>query len=461
MLIRNVQTIFTGMAELPRIECADIRVENGVIAQVGALQAEPEEAIVDATDCIAAPGWVNTHHHFFQSVLKAVPAAMNAPLKRWSPAVALRFRGGFTESIFRTAVRIALAELVLSGCTTTVDHNFLLHAGLPFDSSAIVFDEAERVGVRLVLARGGMTAAPDGVQQLPIWARPESVDDYIDDVERLAREFHDPSPRARRRVAVAPTTLTTRVAREHLPLLADAARRLGLRLHSHLAETGDDEAFCRARYGMGILDLCECTGWTGTDVWFAHMVHLTPDMAARVADWGVAMAHCPASNARLGSGVAPVLELAQRGVRIGIGVDGAGSNESADMLSELHFAWLMHRSRATLTEEGSLRAPHSDDIVRWATAGGADVLGLETGRLAPGWPADLVLYRATGVGHLGLHDPAAALVVSAARPKVEWSFCCGEAIVRDGKPTRLDIDALRSDARPATRELIRNAEALR
>ena len=460
MLIKNAHTIFTGDAVQPRLSGTDIRIRGTDIAEVGALQAEEGERVLDATDCIVAPGWVNTHHHFFQSLLKAVPAGLNVPLAQWSPAVSLRFRGGFTEEVFRTSARIALAELALSGCTTTVDHHFLYYPGQAFDSSAILFEEAQRVGLRFVLCRGGMTKPPaSDVSPIPAWLVPETIDAYVADVERLAHAFHDPSPRAMRRVAVAPTTLTGRVEREHLPILAAAARRLGLRMHSHLAETQDDEAYCRSNYGIGVLDLCEETGWLGRDVWFAHMVRLTPDMIERVGRWGVGLAHCPASNARLATGVAPVLELERRGVRIGMGVDGAGSNESADMLSELHFAWLVHRALAGACGKSVEATPSDNDIIRWATSGGAGLLGLDTGRIAEGWPADLAVYRPADAGHMGLHDPAAALVVAGAKPHVQWAMCNGAVIVEDGRLPGIDIDELRARASRDVQSLVRLIDA--
>jgi cytosine/adenosine deaminase-related metal-dependent hydrolase len=252
---------------------------------------------------------------------------------------------------------------------------------------------------------------------------------------------------------VAPTTLASRVRPEHLRILADTARRLKLHLHSHFAETDDDEDWCREHYGCSLIDLCDDNGWLGPDAWFAHMVRLRPEDVRRLGAAGVGMAHCPASNARLGSGIAPVMELEASGVRIGMGVDGAGSNESAEMLSELHFAWLVHRTRAETTDDGSLRSPSSADLMRWATSGGADILGLETGRIAAGWPADLAVYRPTEAGHLGLHDPSSCLVVTAARPGVELVLCDGRALVKQGTLVATDFAELRARAMRAMAQL--------
>ena len=256
-----------------------------------------------------------------------------------------------------------------------------------------------------------------------------------------------------RRIAVAPTTLSNRVTPRDLRCLADAARRLGLRLHSHLAETADDDAYCRATHGMSLIDVCDETGWLGDDAWFAHMVHLDAAGIRRLGAANVGLSHCPQSNARLGGGIAEVEALEAAGVTISIGVDGAASNESANMLSELHFAWLVHRTRARRTNRGALLAPSDVDLVRWATAGGADVLGLRTGRLRAGYPADISVFRLNGIAHLGMHDPAAGFLASATNAVVVMSLCAGRVICECGEVPGLDLGELRAQAVAATRRI--------
>lgn len=349
-------------------------------------------------------------------------------------------------------MRIALAELVLSGTTTVSDHHFLQYPQIAFDPAAIIFEEAARFGVRMVLGRGGATvdtAAPP----VPAWLVPEPVEAMIDHIETLADRYHDHSPVSMRRIAVAPTTLSNRVTPRDLRCLADAARRLGLRLHSHLAETADDDAYCRATHGMSLIDVCEDTGWLGEDVWFAHMVHLDAEAIRRLGAAKVGLSHCPQSNARLGSGIAEVEALEAAGVTISIGVDGAASNESANMLAELHFAWLVHRTRARRTEQGAVLAPTAVDLVRWATAGGADVLGLHTGRLRAGYPADVGVFRLNDIAHLGVHDPAACFLASASNAVVELSLCAGRVICERGEVRGLDFGALQEQAIAATQRI--------
>lgn len=451
MLIHRAGLLYTGEAEVAQTNVS-VRIDGDLIVEVGHLSPQPGERVVDASDCIVAPGWVNTHHHFFQSLLKAVPGGIDQPLRYWSPAVPGRFRGAFTADDFRLAVQIALAELVLSGTTSVSDHHFLQYPQIAFDPAAIIFEEAARFGVRMVLGRGGATvdtAAPP----VPAWLVPEPVETMIDHIEALVGRYHDPSPGSMRRIVVAPTTLSSRVTPRDLRCLADAARRMGLRLHSHLAETVDDEAYCRANHGKSLIDVCDDTGWLDDDVWFAHMVHLDAAAIRRLGAAKVGLAHCPQSNARLGSGIADVEALESAGVTISIGVDGAASNESANMLAELHFAWLVHRTRARRTQQGALQAPSDIDLVRWATSGGADVLGLRTGRLRAGYPADVSVFRLNDIAHMGMHDPAAGFLSSAANAVVVLSLCAGRTICERGEVRGLDLGELRAQAAAATRRI--------
>lgn len=448
MLIRDAATIWTGDVAVPRRDRTSLRVEDGRISAIGDLGPLPGEEIVDARGCVVAPGWVNAHHHFFQSLLKAVPGGLHKPLAEWSPAVSLRYRGAFDEGIFRIAARVALTELVLSGCTTIADHQFLYWPGMGFDPAAIAFDEAARLGIRLVLCRGGMTTTADPAARDIRWRRPENVDAVIRDVEDLVQRYHDPSDDASRRIVVAPTTMGSRTTRDDLIVLGEAARRMGLRRHSHLNETGDDNAYCREKYGRTAVEFCDEVGWLAPDVWYAHLVDTTADEIGRLARNGVGLAHCPASNARLAGGIAPVIAMAQAGLRIGLGVDGAASNESADMLSEMRFAWLLHRAKS------GNDAPDIATVVRWASAGGAGLVGLNVGRLSPGMPADLGIYALDDLAHAGMHDLGAGLVISSGRPFLRRLLCGGREVVRDGEIAGLDLARLRHEAASAVSRLV-------
>ena len=465
VLIRNAAAILTGVrGKDARAKGPDIRIRDGRIMSIGALALEPGEATIDATDCVVYPAWINTHHHLFQSLLKGEPQGLNATLTPWLAATPYRFRAGFDAQRFRLAVRIGLVELALSGCGTVADHNYLYYPGMPFDASAILFDEADRLGLRFVLCRGGATLTRQLEAELPLALRPETLDAYLTDLERLAAKYHDPAPDAFRRIVAAPTTPLFAMRPAELMDTVHTARRLGLRLHSHLSETVHYQDAAQAQHGLSPIRFAQQVGLLGPDVWFAHLVKLDADEIALLGATGTGIAHCPQSNGRLASGIAPVRALEDAGVAVSIGVDGAGSNEAADMISEVHAAWLMQRARggeaaAALYRGGAGEAGARDasveDVVRWGTAGGAQVLGLDQiGKLGPGMAADLAIYALDqDPRHFGLHDVAVAPVASAGRAHLRALLVAGERVVEHGAIPGLDMAELGRAARAAVREL--------
>lgn len=465
LLIRNAAAILTGArGDSARAKGPDIRIRDGRIASIGALAVEPGEATIDATDCVVYPAWVNTHHHLFQSLLKGEPQGLNATLTPWLAATPYRFRAGFDAQRFRLAARIGLVELALSGCGTVADHNYLYYPGMPFDASAILFDEADRLGLRFVLCRGGATLTRQLEAELPLALRPETLDAYLTDLERLAAVYHDPAPDAFHRVVAAPTTPLFAMRPAELIDTVHIARRLGLRLHSHLSETVHYQDAAHSQHGLSPIGFAQQVGFLGPDVWFAHLVKLDADEIALLGATGTGIAHCPQSNGRLASGIAPVRALEDAGVVVSIGVDGAGSNEAADMISEVHAAWLMQRARggeaaAAMCRGGAGEAGARDasveDVVRWGTAGGAQVLGLDRiGRLEPGMAADLAIYALDqDPRHFGLHDVAVAPVASGGRAHLRALLVAGERVVEHGAIPDLDMAGLARAARAAVREL--------
>lgn len=465
LLIRNAAAILTGMrADAARVRGPDIRVRGSKIAAIGALMPEPGEPTIDATDCVVYPAWINTHHHLFQSLLKGEPQGLNATLTPWLAATPYRFRAGFDAQRFRLAARIGLVELVLSGCGTVADHNYLYYPGMPFDASAILFDEADRLGLRFALCRGGATLTRQLEAELPLALRPESLDAYLADLERLAAAYHDPAPDAFRRVVAAPTTPLFAMRPVELSDTVHTARRLGLRLHSHLSETVNYQDAAHAQHGLSPIRFAQEVGLLGDDVWFAHLVKLDAEEIALLGATGTGIAHCPQSNGRLGSGIAPVRALEDAGVAVSIGVDGAASNEAADMISEVHAAWLMQRARggeaATAlcrggAGEAGARDASVEDVVRWGTAGGAQVLGLtDIGCLAPGMAADIAVYALDrDPRHFGLHDVAVAPVASGGRAHLRALLVGGRRVVEHGDIPGLDLAELGHAARAAVREL--------
>ncbi|TFZ01293.1 amidohydrolase family protein [Ramlibacter rhizophilus] len=467
-LVRSAHAILTGEAgEAARSSATDIRVAGGGITEMGRdLQARPGERVLDASDCVIYPGWVNTHHHLFQSLLKGVPSAINATLTPWLKAVPYAHRGGFDEDTMRLAARVGLVELLLSGSTTVGDHHYIYYPGMGFDPSAALFEEAARLGQRFMLLRGGATQTRDAEAGAPAHLRPESLDQMVGGVERDVGRWHQRGPRAMSRVAMAPTTVTISIRTEEAREIARAARRLGVPMHSHLSETVSYMEHCGSAFGCLPVEYAERVEWLGPDVWFAHLVHLSESERALLAQTGTGMAHCPQSNGRLGSGVAPAPDLARRGVPVSIGVDGAASNEAADMLSEVHQCWLLHRAHAGAASrpreggggEAGADAVTVEDIVHWGTAGGARVMGFEgVGTLAVGQAADFAVYDLDDPRYMGLHDLALGPVVSGGRPRLRWLMGAGRVLVEDDTVPGLDLHELRVQARAAVKRLAEKA----
>ena len=377
-LIKNAHAILTGLAgEAARIQADSIRIGNGVTTEIGSsLSLQANETVIDARDCVIYPAWVNTHHHLFQSLLKGEPQGLNQSLTPWLASTPYRFRGAFDEESFRLAARIGLIELLRSGCGTVADHHYLYWPNMPFDGAEILFDEADRLGLRFILCRGGGTLTRGLEAELPQALRPEKFENVIADIERLVSKYHDSRPQAFKRIVMAPTTALHSTTPEQLRETAQVARRLGIRLHSHLSETVDYLDAARAKFGMTPVQFCAEHDWVGEDVWFAHLVKLLPEEIQLLGQTKTGIAHCPQSNARLGSGIADLVTLEKAGMNISIGVDGAASNEAADMLSETHATWMLQRARKGMfaqpkydggTFEGGADAATFEDFIRCGT----------------------------------------------------------------------------------------------
>lgn len=466
MLIKNCHAILTGNRQHPRSNARDIRINQGLIQEVGHLTPHADEQVIDARDCVVYPGWVNTHHHLFQSLLKAEPQGLNHSLGAWLAATPYRFRGAFDEQTFRIAARIGLVELVRSGCTTIADHHYLYWPDMPFDGAQILFEEAQRLGVRFVLCRGGATQSRGLESDLPTALRPEKFDAMMADVERLVAQYHQRDVFAMRQVVMAPTTTLHSTTPQELRDSARLARQLGIRLHSHLSETVDYLDAAQAKFGMTPLQFCAEHEWIGSDVWFAHLVKLLPEEIALLGAAGSGIAHCPQSNARLGSGIADLVALEQAGVRVSIGVDGAASNEAADMQSETHAAWQLQRARKGMLAqpryaggrfEGGGDAASIEDVVRWGTRGGAEVLGLHIGEIAPGMAADIAIYQLDDPRYFGLHDRAIGPIACGGRARIKALICQGNIIMQDDEIPGLDLRTLGQDAAAAVKTLQRRA----
>jgi len=438
-LICNSDGIFTGLLGDAMRATGAIRILNGRIAAMGDLAPEPGEEIIDASGCVIYPGLISTHHHLFQSVLKGVRAGINLPLMGWLRSVPHSYWHKVHEEELYTAARIGLVELLLSGTTTAADHHYVFSDTYRFDPADVIFEVARDLGLRLVFCRGGGTIRRpvDGEQPIPF----EPLDAMIKSIAACAQRFHDAASDSMRRVVFAPTTPPWSVKTDELKVIAAAARALGLRLHSHLSETHDYVAFCLNEFGKRPVHWIAEHDWLGPDVWFAHLVHLDEEEIDLLVETGTGMSHCPQSNCRLGSGVAPADRIAARGGLVSLAVDGSASNEAGDMISEMHSAWHTHRATkgagATTVEE----------VVRWATVNGARVLGFpDIGVLAPGKLADLAIFNLQSPRYFGLHDPLSGPVAGAGAADLKILMVGGRIVVENGVIPGLDLEKLRYDA---------------
>jgi cytosine/adenosine deaminase-related metal-dependent hydrolase len=415
-------------------------VEDGLIAGVGGGSPPAAEVRVDLGGALVTPGLVNTHHHLYQTLTRA--HATEADLFSWLRALYPVWAGIDAEAEY-AAARTGLAELALSGCTTVFDHHYVFPRGREGLIEAEV-QAARDLGLRLVAARGSMDLGEsDG--GLPPDDLVEELDDVLAETERLAGELHETGPGARVQVAVAPCSpfsVTGRLMEESAAL----ARRLGLLLHTHLAETADEEEYCRQLYGCPPVEYLERHGWLAGDVWCAHCVHLAAHDVRRFGAAGIGVAHCPTSNLRLGAGVAPVRELLDAEVRVGLGVDGSASNERGDLLLEVKQALLVARGR------GGAAALTVRDALRLGTQGGAAVLHRDDlGSLEAGKCADFAVWRTDGLELGGAADAVAGLVLSGPH-RVDRLVVGGEDVVRDGALVRADEDEIaRAHRRQAER----------
>jgi cytosine/adenosine deaminase-related metal-dependent hydrolase len=411
-------------------EAGWLLVEHGVLAALGSGEEPEADERVDLSGAVVTPGLVNAHHHLFQTLTRA--RAQQSDLFSWLRELYPVWAGIDAEAEY-AAARTGLAELALSGCTTVFDHHYVFPEGRTGLVEAEV-QAARELGVRLVAARGSMDlGVSDG--GLPPDELVEGLDAVLADTERLHDELHEPGPGARVQIAVAPCSPFS-VTRRLMTESAELARRLGLPLHTHLAETAEEEAYCMELYGCTPVEYLTDLGWLGEDVWCAHCVHLSADDVSDFAASSTGVAHCPTSNLRLGAGLAPVREYLDAGVRVALGVDGSASNERGDLLSEVRQALLVARGR------GGPAAMTAREALVLGTRGGASVLGrADLGSLEPGKRADFAVWRTDSLELAGAADLVAGLVLSSPH-RVDRLVVEGEEVVRDGALVNADEDEI-------------------
>jgi 8-oxoguanine deaminase len=433
MLVKNADVLVTMDAERCEIARGGLYIEDNRIVAVGSTEALPSAAdeVLDLTGHIVLPGLINTHHHMYQTLTRALPAAQDAELFGWLRAL-YPIWARLTPEMIAVSTKTAMAELLLSGCTTTSDHLYIFPNGCRLDHS---IEAALEMGMRFHASRGAMSVG-ESQGGLPPDSVVEAEDAILKDTQRLIETYHDPSRYAMLRIVVAPCSPFS-VSRDLMRESARLARAYGVSLHTHLAENDNDVAYSRAQFGMTPAEYAEDLSWVGADVWHAHCVKLDDAGIALFGRTGTGVAHCPCSNMRLASGIAPVRKMRAHGVPVGLGVDGSASNDAGHLLNEARTAMLLQRVGYG---PGAMTARQALEL---ATIGGARVLGRDDiGALAPGMAADFVAFRLDQLAFAGgLHDPVAALVFCAPAT-VAYSVINGRVIVREGQLTTIDLGPL-------------------
>jgi cytosine/adenosine deaminase-related metal-dependent hydrolase len=404
---------------------------------------------VDATGCLVTPGFVNTHQHLYQWVTRGL--AVDDTLFGWLTAL-YPVWAGIDDEITHTAALGALSWLARTGCTTASDHHYVFPRGAG-DLLAAEVSAARRVGLRFHPSRGSMDLGRSA-GGLPPDEVVEDIEDILAATKEAVDTFHDPSPESMLRIAVAPCSPFS-VSGDLLKRAAELARSRGVRMHTHLAETADEEQFCRERFGCSPVEYVERLGWLGPDVWLAHAIHLSDGAIGTLATTGTSVAHCPSSNARLGAGICRARDLRDAGVAVGLGVDGAASNEAGSLLEEVRHALLFARAR------GGPRALTVLDALEMATMGGARALGREAeiGSIEPGKLADLAVWRLDTLPHADIADPVAALVLGSP-PPLELLLVHGRTVVEHDHVTGVDEAEVARAARRSHHTLLARSGAI-
>ncbi|UWR16481.1 8-oxoguanine deaminase [Sulfitobacter sp. M368] len=439
ILLKNALTILTMDDARRELSSADIRLKGGVITEIGQGLSGGAE-VVDVSGCVVTPGLVNTHHHLYQNLTRAVPGGQDALLFGWLQTLYPIWSRMTPDHMFASA-QIGLAELALSGCTLSSDHLYLYPNGVRLEDT---IHAAAELGLRFQPTRGSMSIGEsDG--GLPPDALVEDEDSILEDCVRLVDAFHDPAEGSMCRVALAPCSPFS-VSRDLMRNTAVLARDKGVMMHTHLAENEEDIAYSLEQFGCRPGEYAQDLGWVGRDVWHAHCVKLDAAEIALFAQTGTGIAHCPCSNCRLGSGIAPVRALRDAGVPVGLGVDGSASNDAGNLVAEARTAMLLQRV-AQGADAMSVR-----EALEIATRGGADILGRpDCGRLEIGKRADIAVWDVQGLASAGSWDPAALLL--AGPTTVRDLFVEGRQIVRDGHVQTINLEATISRHNRMAREL--------
>ncbi len=449
MLIKNALVLATMDGAGREIKGGDVYIEGPEIKKVGRNLKVHADTVIDARNCVVLPGFVNTHHHLYQTLTRNLPAAQDSKLFDWLLYL-YDIWARITPGDVYDSTQVGLGELLLTGCTTSSDHLYLF----PEKGSAHFIDTqieaARELGMRFHATRGSMSRGrskgglpPDSVVQ--------SENFIMKDCERLVRKFHDAKDFAMTRVALAPCSPFS-VTTELLKLTAEMAKSWGVRMHTHLAETRDEEDFCRKLFKMRPLEYMESVGWVSEgNAWFAHCVYINEAEAKKMGRTRTGVAHCPCSNLRLGSGIAPVRMFLDHKVPVGLAVDGSASNDSSDMLGEIRQCMLVHRVKS------GVESMPARDAFALATRGGASVLGrTDIGSIEPGKAADIAVFDVSGLDFAGSKaDPLASLLFCGASHRTKYTIVNGKVVVKEGRLVNVDEFKLAERADKAAARLLR------
>lgn len=449
LLIKNAQTIVTCDTDDRVLKNTNLWIQDGVIRYIGS-EEKAADRVIDASHHLVYPGLVNTHHHLYQTFTRNLPEVQNMELFDWLTTLYGIWENIDQEVVYYSTVT-GLAELLKSGCTTAFDHHYVFPKGAESGLLAAQFKGAEDLGIRLHASRGSMSLSQkDG--GLPPDSVVQDVDTILADSEAIVQEFHDPKPFSKRQIVLAPCSPFS-VTGELMRSTAQLARKLGVRLHTHLAETKDEEAFVLSKFHMRPLAYMQSLGWTGSDVWYAHGIHFNQEELKVLAQTQTGVAHCPISNMKLASGICQIPEMLKLGVPVGLGVDGSASNDASNLLEDLRVGFLLQRLNA------SNAAPTGYDFLKMATTGSAKLLGRnDIGSLTVGKAGDLFMIDTRQVGLVGtLQDPKAVLGTVGYLNTVDYTIVGGEVVVEHGALVNMDEAKFVADANQLQQTFLKRA----
>lgn len=447
ILLKNIYTLMTSTDEKDQ-KNVDVLIKDNLIEKIGKNLPDKADRTIDCSSCVVLPGFVNTHHHFYQTLTRNLPEVQNSKLFIWLTYLYEIWKKIDPEAVKYSSL-LAMAELMKTGCTATTDHHYLYPKGFDGDIMSIQFSAADTLGMRFSPTRGSMSLSrKDG--GLPPDSVVQSEDEILSDSERVIKLFHDPDPMAMHKVVLAPCSPFS-VTKSLMSESARLARKYSVRLHTHLCETIDEEETCMKMYGIRPVELMQECSLIGPDVFYAHGIHFNDEELKVLKETGSQVAHCPSSNMRLGSGICRVREMLDMGITVGIGVDGSASNDSSDMLGEMRMALLLQRVK---NGSDSLSAR---DVIKMATVNGASMLGYgKLGKIKEGWGADIAIFDVSGISYAGAQsDPVAALLFTGISHESKYTIINGQVTVDNGKLVNFDEEELSRKANEIALRLLK------